>query len=43
MEAAYLWLAAHTELHAPTWYNGMLEANNPDRDKFPRGNSHGRP
>ena len=28
MEAAYLWLAAQTELHAPMWYNGMLDAIN---------------
>ena len=27
-EGAYLWLAQHTELHAPTWYNGLLDAIN---------------
>ncbi len=25
-EEAYLWLADRTEMHAPTWYNGLIEA-----------------
>ncbi len=28
METAYLWLAVHTAVHAPAWYNGALDAIN---------------
>lgn len=26
MEDAFEWLSRRTELHAPTWYNGLIEA-----------------
>ena len=28
LDAAYMWLAQETRQHAPTWYNGMLDALN---------------